>query len=163
MCVPVPPSFMHIVDISVVGLIFTFFFWEDNGFENSSKEFHCWLIWQVRSVCTNTVSVSTRSYLCIRWFFMNAAFIAIVLPAESTGSGKTSQPNRTFYSEVKYWKVPAQGTLEQVRFGAQSISLPSFTFEWCGSGNVLQTFPNHGKCFALALDSCMDIQIQNSS
>lgn len=83
----------------------------------------------MRSVCTITVSVSTRSYLCTKCFFMNAAFIAIVLSAEGTGSGKTLQPNRTFYSEVKYRKVPAQGTLAQVRFEAWSVSLPSFTSE----------------------------------
>lgn len=33
---PIPPLFMHTVDTSVMGLIFTFFV-EDNSSENSSK------------------------------------------------------------------------------------------------------------------------------
>lgn len=32
---------------------------------------------------------------------MNATFIAIILPAESTGPEKTPQPSRTFCAEVK--------------------------------------------------------------
>lgn len=90
---------------------------------------------------------------------MSAAFIAIILPAESTGQEKTPQPNRTFCTEVKHWKVPAQRTLAQAKFGAQSISSPSFTSQWCGPGNLVQTFPNHGKWFALAIESFMDIQM----
>lgn len=35
------------------------------------------------------------------FFFMNAAFIAIILPAESTGPEKSPQPKRTFCTEVK--------------------------------------------------------------
>lgn len=95
MCVPVPPFFMHLVHTSVMGLIFTYFV-EDNSFENSSKEFHFDLPdkWEV--------SASTRSYSCIIFFFfMNAAFIAIILSAESTGPEKSPQPNRTFCTEVK--------------------------------------------------------------